>query len=223
LTYIRNNQHENEEGEDGEYAGDGDDEPVPDVYLPSGFIHSPAWSAANVSDCLALRKALGPITLFITFTTNPKWPEIVSELRPGEVAFDRPDVLIRAFQRRSSLFMKDISKYLGPIRYHIRIMEFQKRGLPHLHIAVALNDTPHTPTEIDQFLSAELPREPGPLRNAIKEHMTHEHKEKKYHRCGWPKECQYGFPHPIKPESSFDDRGLSFPSPSQCLFLIFYI
>jgi hypothetical protein len=206
LTYIRLNQHS--DPEENEYVGSGDEEPVEDVRLPSTFIHSPAWSAANISDCLALRKALGPVTIFITFTTNPRWPEITSQLRPGQVANDRPDLIVRVFQQYLSSFMKDIHAMMGPILYHIRVTEFQKRGLPHEHIAVALRNVPRTPAEIDSFLSAELPRYPGPLRDAIKRHMTHIHDPKKtYHRCGWPRTCQYDYPKPVRQESSFSDRG----------------
>jgi hypothetical protein len=67
LTYIRHNQHS--DPDEDEYIGTGDEEPVDDVRLPSTFVHSPAWSAANISDCLALRKAFGPVTLFITFSS----------------------------------------------------------------------------------------------------------------------------------------------------------
>jgi hypothetical protein len=104
--------------------------------------------------------------------------------------------------------MKDVHAMMGPILYHIRVTEFQKRGLPHEHIAVALRNVPRTPAEIDSFLSAELPRYPGPLRDAIKRHMTHIHDPKKtYHRCGWPRTCQYDYPKPMRQESSFNDRG----------------
>jgi hypothetical protein len=170
---------------------------------------SPSWSAANISDCLALRKALGPVTLFITFTTNPRWPEITSQLRPGQSANDRPDLIVRVFQQYLSAFMKDLHATMGPVFYHVRVTEFQKRGLPHEHIALALQHVPRTPAEIDSFLSAELPRNSGPLRDAVKRHMTHIHDPKKtYHRCGWPRECQYGYPKSVKAESSFNEHGL---------------
>jgi hypothetical protein len=106
--------------------------------------------------------------------------------------------------------MKDLRSLFGPTLYHIRATEFQKRGLPHKHIAVALKNVPRSPAEIDKFLSAELPRNDGPLRDAVKRHMTHIHDPKKtYHRCGWPRNCQYGFPKAVKAESSFNDRGMA--------------
>jgi hypothetical protein len=40
--------------------------------------------------------------------------------------------------------------------------------------------------------------------------MTHQHNsDNRYHRCGYPRKCQYNFPHAIKPESTFNDRGMS--------------
>jgi hypothetical protein len=103
--------------------------------------------------------------------------------------------------------MKDIRDVFGPILYHIRVTEFQKRGLPHEHIAVAVKNVPRTPAEIDTFLSAELPRELNAMHDAIKHHMTHiQNPSKSCHRCGWPRECQYGFPKAFKPESSFNER-----------------
>jgi len=212
LVYIRENQHSNSlEDEDGEYEGVGDEEPRDNVRLPSSFVHSPAWSAAKVSDCLALRKALGPVTLFITFTTNPNWPEIRSELLPHQTPNDRPDLIVRVFQRYKSAFMKDIEELLGPIKYHVQVTEFQKRGLPHAHFAVACSKVPTSPDDIDKFLSAELPRSGGALRDAVKKHMMHTHDAtKSYHRCGWSAhggKCQYGFPKPVKEQSGFNERG----------------
>jgi hypothetical protein len=209
LTYIRNNQHSREDED--EYVNDADDESGQDedIRLPSGFLHSPAWSAANISDCLALRKALGPVTLFVTFTTNPNWAEITSQLLPGQVSFDRPDLVVRVFHQKLSFFMKDVSEHMGPVSYYISITEFQKRGLPHAHIALALKHVPQSPSDIDKFLSAELPREQGPLREAVKKHMTHQHRPgNKYHRCGYPQKCQYNYPHAVKSESGFNERGM---------------
>lgn len=213
MVYIRQNQHKSIslDGEDDEeYHGTGDDEPRQDVHLPSTFVHSPAWSAANVSDCLALRRTFGPVTLFITFTCNPKWPEITSQLLPGQKPEDRPDLIVRVFQQYLSAFMKDLKELFGPILYHIRVTEFQKRGLPHEHIAVACTKVPVLPADIDKFLRAELPRTAGAMRDAVKRHMVHIHDpNKSYNRCGWKpgKKCQYGFPKPINEQSFFDERG----------------
>jgi hypothetical protein len=192
LTYLRHNQHS--DPDEAEYIGNGDEQPVEDVRLPSTFVHYPAWSAANISDCLALRKALGPVTLFISFTSNPRWPDITSQLQAGQSANDRPDLIVPVFQQYFSALMKVIQELFGPILYYIRVTEFQKRGLPHEHIAAALKNAPKSPQDINKFLNAEFPRIPGPMRDVVKCHMTHFHDQaKEYHRYGWPRECQYGF------------------------------
>lgn len=147
--------------------------------------------------------------MFITFTTNPHWPQITSELLQGQTTYDRPDLVIHVFQQHLSLFMKDINFLMGPLLYRICITEFQKCGLPHAHIALCLKNAPITADDIDSFLSTELPREPGWLCNLIQKHMTHCHDAKKnYHRCGWPsKPYQYGFLKLIQQYSNFNERG----------------
>jgi hypothetical protein len=127
LAFIRQNQHlgdlaeTEDESEGAKYQGTGDEEPVQDVRLPSSFIHSPVWSAAQISDCL---KHGGSVTLFITFTFNPNWPEINSELLPGQSASDRPDLVVRVYQQRFSLFMKDITSLFGVINRSLRFCLF---------------------------------------------------------------------------------------------------
>ncbi len=107
----------------------------------------------------------------------------------------------------------EIVEKLGPVDYSIHITEFQKHGPPHGHVAVKLKHVLWTADEIDKFLSAELPREPGPVRDTIKKHMSHQHDPKKeYHRCGWSAtshRCQYNYPHLTKPDSGFNERGMS--------------
>jgi hypothetical protein len=195
--------------ESGEFEGDVDDVYKKDIRLPQTFVHSPAWIAGNVADCLALRRKYGPITFFTILTTDPKWPEIVSELAPGQNAQDRPDVVVRVFRRRLTAFIKYHQTLFGPNRYVIQVIEFQKRSLPHAHLAIALKHVPRAPEDLDRFMSAEVPEEPGPSRDAVLKHMIHSHRPgAEYSRCGWPKkDCQYGYPKPLLMESRFTDTG----------------
>jgi hypothetical protein len=228
LAYIRNNQHKVETADDGEDGDDGDDDddrdnngsgeysdadaddPAKDIHLPSSFMHSPAWSAAHIADSLALRRAKGNITFFTTLTANPKWPEIVSELLPGQNASDRPDVVCRVFKNRLTKLRDEMDKVFGKTRYSIRVIEFQKRGLPHVHMADALTHVPHSAAELDKVLSARVPAAHGPLRDAVLAHMLHSHRPGAYHRCGWSasgKKCKYGYPKPLRDESVFTEDG----------------
>src|SRR5438045_1809734 len=60
------------------------------VTLPSSFLGSWAWASDQVADALALCREHGKPSLFITITTNARWPEIISRLSPGQSASDIP-------------------------------------------------------------------------------------------------------------------------------------
>ena len=50
--------------------------------------------------------------LFITFTANPKWPEIQSflDIIPGQTTDERPDIISRVFKIKIDHFMRDLVK-----------------------------------------------------------------------------------------------------------------
>ena len=48
----------------------------------------------NYHDGVAICRVYGPPDLFITFTCNPKWCEITSNILHGEKPNDRPDVIV---------------------------------------------------------------------------------------------------------------------------------
>ncbi len=66
----------------------------------------------NYQDCMALCRVIGYPDLFITFTCNPKWPEISHLLQPipGQPPEDRPDGIDRVFMMKLQHFRKDITK-----------------------------------------------------------------------------------------------------------------
>jgi hypothetical protein len=107
--------------------------------LPSSFLGSRAWTSERVADALALLRSLGKPSLLITMTTNPKWPEIVSQLRPGQTALDIPVVVCRAFRGRLAALEKFLHWRFGRVIYQIKVVEFQKRGLPHAHLVVKVS------------------------------------------------------------------------------------
>ena len=103
--------------------------------------------------------------LFITFTCNPNWEEITRELRPGENVQDRPDLVARVFKLKKDQLMKDIKSgnVFGRVPAFLWVIEFQKRGLPHTHILLILDelDRPSTSSDIDNIISAQLPPHPN--------------------------------------------------------------
>ena len=80
------------------------------VTLPSTFIGSPRNMHQLFLDAMALVGKLGKPDLFLTFTCNPKWSEIIENLLPGQTASDRPDLVNRVFNMKLESLMKDVCK-----------------------------------------------------------------------------------------------------------------
>ena len=141
------------------------------VVLPSTHPGSPRHQNELYQDSMARVRKHGKPTMFITMTCNPKWREIVDELLPGQDCWMRPDLTARVFKMKLDSFMKDITKdgYMGRAVYHIQVIEFQKRGLPHAHILLKLaNEDVPTVDDFDKYVCAEIPNsETHPRLHAI--------------------------------------------------------
>ncbi|EFO90980.1 hypothetical protein CRE_27833 [Caenorhabditis remanei] len=131
------------------------------VFLPGSFAGSPRHMVGQFQDALTVVSKYGKPDLFVTITCNPNWREIKESLSPGQVATDRPDVVARVFNLKIEVVKKDIfEKHVyGEAASWIYVVEFQKRGLPHVHMLVILKDAwkPRTATQVDEIVCAELP------------------------------------------------------------------
>jgi len=88
---------------------------------------------------MALVKVYGKPDFFITFNVDCR--EAKAEIEPGQKPYDRPDVLCRVFNQKRNEFLKDIKRrVLGKIKAHVSVIEFQKRGAPHAHTLVWIED-----------------------------------------------------------------------------------
>jgi len=67
------------------------------IVLPSSFISGHRHMDQLYQDSMAIVRQYGKPDLFITMTCNPKWGEIVSALKPGEIANDHLDLVTRVF------------------------------------------------------------------------------------------------------------------------------
>jgi hypothetical protein len=75
------------------------------------------------------------------FTCNPKWKEITNTLFPWQYAEDRPKLVTRVFNLKLDALLKDIKDgVLGNVIAKIWVIEFLKRGLPHVHILLILDE-----------------------------------------------------------------------------------
>ena len=111
-------------------------------------------------DALAINRFYGGADLFITATANPNWPEITGELFPGQTPSDRCDLVARVFKLKMDSLLHEIDNgLLGVCVGRVHTIEFQKRGLPHMHLIVflATQSKLRTPEDIDSLISAEVP------------------------------------------------------------------
>ena len=110
------------------------------VILPSSFIGSPRNMIQNYQDSMAVVRKYGKPDLFITMTCNPNWREITENLLPGQVAADRPDLCARVFDIKKKYLIDIITRqhFFGEYAAYVYVVEFQKRGLPHIHLLVTL-------------------------------------------------------------------------------------
>ncbi|KAL6514700.1 hypothetical protein OROGR_020279 [Orobanche gracilis] len=185
--------------------------------LPSSHTGSWRWVVQNCQDAMAISRWTGFPDLIITFTCNPKWPEILRFCKKkGVKSEDRPDILCRVFKMKLDEMIKDLKerKMFGKPSAIVYTVEFQKRGLPHAHILLFLaSDSKfHTAEDIDRVISAEIPdKESRPeLYKAVSDYMVHG-------PCGASnpnspcmlekKKCSKMFPKRFSERTIFDEDG----------------
>ncbi|XP_057292374.1 uncharacterized protein LOC130619401 [Hydractinia symbiolongicarpus] len=130
------------------------------VVLPSTFSGSPRNMHQLYLDAMALVSKKGKPDLFLTFTCNPKWPEVVTNLLPGQSASDRPDLVARVFKLKLFALKKDLKdSVLGVLCAHVDVIEFQNRGLPHVHMLLHLHNEfkLRNADDIDSLICARIP------------------------------------------------------------------
>ena len=95
----------------------------------------------NCQDALAINQHFHEADLFITITANPNWPEVTRELLPGQTASDHPDLVVRVFHAKVTQLLNDLEKHgvMGRTVAKVWTIEFQKRGLPHMHLIIFLH------------------------------------------------------------------------------------
>lgn len=149
------------------------------IILPSSFIGSPRHMQQMYQDAMAIVRRFGKPDLFITFTCNPKWPDIERNLLSGQTSTDRLDLVARVFHLKLKELLKDITvkNVFGKVIAFVYTIEFQKRGLPHAHILLILHPTckPKSSDDYDMYVTAEIPSQTTTpeLYKIITQHMIH--------------------------------------------------
>ena len=143
------------------------------IILPSSFVGSERFMTQLFQDAMAICRTYGKPDIFYTMTANPNWPEIQDnllwEVPPGpganhqrrrQKATDRPDIVACIFEQRKNAALKDIQNGLfGRVQAMVYTIEFQKRGLPHMHLLIFLHpdDKIYDANQVDNIVSAQLP------------------------------------------------------------------
>lgn len=188
------------------------------VVLPSSHPGSPRQMYELYQDAMAIVGKFGKPDLFITMTCNPEWPEITSELEPGQTAWDRPEIVCRVFNQKKESLIKDITEkgIFGWIKASVYVIEFQKRGLPHCHLLVILDDEfkLDTAEKVDKCISAQIPdlKQHPKLYELVLKHMIHMPCHSPKPKCK-PKPfssvCNKNFPKELQEKTILDEN--SYP------------
>ncbi|XP_062103455.1 uncharacterized protein LOC133814524 [Humulus lupulus] len=149
------------------------------IILPSSFIGGPRDMRKRYMEAMALVQRYGKPDIFLTMTCNPNWPEITNELGPHNESQNRPDLVARVFhakleELKDQLFKR---KIFGKVSAYVYVIEHQKRGLPHAHFLIILQNEwkLHAPEYFDEIISAEIPDKNTNihLHNVVVKHMMH--------------------------------------------------
>ncbi len=146
------------------------------MVLPATFTGSPRYMHQRTQDAMAYVRQYGTPDLFITFTCNPNWHDITSNLMPSQQASDRYDIVSHVFHLKLKSMMKVIKQrqVFGQVQCDMLTVEWQKRDLPHAHILIWLQNKLRA-QDVDQFICAEIPDRTQDQRlfNIVTSHMIH--------------------------------------------------
>lgn len=89
---------------------------------------------ADACTIINRKRKRGCAMFMLTFTSNPKWPEMKKELyNNGQLLIDRPDIIMRFYDDKVREIHKDLKQraIFGKQLAYAESMEFQKRGGPN--------------------------------------------------------------------------------------------
>uniref|UniRef100_A0ABD2WQX7 ATP-dependent DNA helicase n=1 Tax=Trichogramma kaykai TaxID=54128 RepID=A0ABD2WQX7_9HYME len=170
----------------------------------------------NYQDAMAIMRSIHKRPdLFITMTCNPKWKEykILLKNYPVETTINSvPSLADRLFNLKYKSLLKDIveKQIFGKVLSYISTVEFQKRGLPHVHLIVTLHpdNSFNTFEDIDKHICAEIPVDDKHLQKLVIKYMLHgPHTPKTPCYVENQEKCKKKFPKNFQYETQFQKNG----------------
>jgi hypothetical protein len=120
------------------------------IVLPSTFIGGPRAMDQLYQDAMVIVCKHGTPDLFITITANPAWFEVAQLIPVGSDSTNHPTIMARIARLKFKAFLHILVKgaLLGKVIAYVATIEFQKRGMPHMHLMLKLapQDKPTTPS-----------------------------------------------------------------------------
>ncbi|KIJ11064.1 hypothetical protein PAXINDRAFT_36551, partial [Paxillus involutus ATCC 200175] len=113
------------------------------IVLPLSHSGSHRHMQQLLQDSLAIYRDCQKIDILLTMTANPDWPKVCNNLLPGKylLAIDCPDLVARVFFQKQQDLLKKVRKgYFGAVAGLVYTIEYQKRGLPHMHLLIFLKE-----------------------------------------------------------------------------------
>ncbi|GKB20048.1 ATP-dependent DNA helicase PIF1-like protein [Tanacetum coccineum] len=173
------------------------------IVLPKRFTCNPRYMMQNYQDAMALCRAYGNPNLFITFTSNPKWPEIAEMLAyfPGQRAHDQPEIGTQVFKIKLTQLLDDLTKN------HI----FGETEAGNSRHTLEEHNKCTPPSQIDDIISAKLPslvHDPEGYQ-VVAEYMLHGPcgKDARYAPCKYDEKCSKLYPKSFLEETILDEDG----------------
>ncbi|CAN1256870.1 ATP-dependent DNA helicase PIF1 [Linum perenne] len=181
-------------------------DPLGRIIVPSTFTGGFRYLRQLYQDATSVCQFYDNPDLFITFTCNAQWPELVNAFKDvvGTRSEDKPMLVARVFTCQTSFHF---------ILLGMHTVEFQKRGLPHAHIVIwlASSDKPNTVDKVDKIISAELPDPKcDPLGyDAVTKFMMHGPcgQDRPSSPCMKEGKCSKYYPKTYVHETTFDANG----------------
>ena len=97
--------------------------------LPASFTGGRRYMLQNYHDAIAICREYGPPDFFVTFTCNPKWPEISEGImEAGQRSTDRGDIVVRVFHMKLEELLHDLrhGAIFGPCTAGVLLLSFNR-------------------------------------------------------------------------------------------------
>ena len=101
--------------------------------MPATFCGGPRYMFERQQVAMAYVRKFWPTRFIQNSDTNPKWPEILESLTPGQQPRDSPNLLVSFSSGNQNLLMILKDDCFGCLEAWLYSIEFQKRGLSYAH------------------------------------------------------------------------------------------